>query len=67
MEEKNHEIVPQYFYTEKEMDKLSAYIKQQYGEFETEGITGSVLLIIFRECRSGDGSFSDLRRSRKRE
>ena len=35
MEEKNHENVPQYFYTEKEMDKLSAYIKQQYGEFET--------------------------------
>ena len=37
MEEKNHEIVPQYFYTEKEMDKLSAYIEQQYGKFETVG------------------------------
>ena len=37
MEEKNHEIVPQYFYTEKEMDKLSAYIELQYGKFETVG------------------------------
>ena len=34
MEKKSNEIVPQYYYTEKEMEKVSAYIKQQYGEFD---------------------------------
>lgn len=37
MDEKNNKTVPQYSYTEKEMDKISAYIEQQYGEFETVG------------------------------
>lgn len=31
------ETVPQYYYTEKEMDKVSAYIEQQYGESELVG------------------------------
>ena len=34
MEEKSNEIIPQYYYTEKEMEKVSAYIKKQYGEFD---------------------------------
>ena len=37
MEKERKENVPQYYYTEKEMDKISAYIEQQYGEFETVG------------------------------
>ena len=37
MDEKNNKTVPRYSYTEKEMDKISAYIEQQYGEFETVG------------------------------
>ena len=34
MEKERKENVPQYYYTEKEMDKVSAYIEQQYGEYE---------------------------------
>ena len=34
MEEKDNEIIPQYYYTEKEMDKVSEYIEQQYGAYE---------------------------------
>lgn len=37
MEEKNNEKVPQYYYSVKETDKLSAYIEQQYGKIETVG------------------------------
>ena len=37
MDDNNNKIVPQYYYTEKEMDKVSAYIEEQYGEFETVG------------------------------
>ena len=37
MEGKNNETVPQYYYTEKEMDKVSVYIEQQYGKFEEVG------------------------------
>ena len=33
----NSEIVPQYLYTAKELDRVSSYIEQQYGEFETVG------------------------------
>lgn len=33
-EKERKENVPQYYYTEKEMDKVSAYIEQQYGEYE---------------------------------
>lgn len=32
--EKINEIVPQYYYTDKEMDKVSSYIEQQYGAYE---------------------------------
>lgn len=34
MEEERKETVPQYYYTEKEWEKVSAYIEQQYGESE---------------------------------
>ena len=34
MEEKSDENIPQYLYTEKEMEKISDYITQQYGDFE---------------------------------
>ena len=34
MEEERKDTVPQYYYTEKEMDKVSAYIENQYGESE---------------------------------
>ena len=37
MEERNDEIIPQYYYTEKEMDKVSDYIELQYGAYETIG------------------------------
>ena len=37
MDDNNNKVVPQYYYTEKEMDKVSAYIEEQYGEFETVG------------------------------
>ena len=37
MEEKTKEMVPQYYYTVKEMDKVSAYIEQQYGESDLVG------------------------------
>lgn len=37
MEEERRETVPQYYYTEKEMDKVSVYIEQQYGESELVG------------------------------
>ena len=37
MEKERKENVPQYYYTEKEMDKVSAYIEQQYGESELVG------------------------------
>lgn len=31
MQEERNETVPQYYYTEKEWEKVSAYIDQQYG------------------------------------
>ena len=34
MTEKDNGNIPQYSYSEKEMDKVSEYIKQQYGEFD---------------------------------
>ena len=34
MEDERKDTVPQYYYTEKEMDKVSAYIENQYGESE---------------------------------
>ena len=37
MEEEKSEKVPQYYYTVKEMDKVSAYIEQQYGESDIVG------------------------------
>ena len=37
MEENNNNVVPQYYYTEKEMDKILAYIEKQYGESEVVG------------------------------
>ena len=37
MKEDNNEMVPLYSYTEKEMEKVSAYIEQQYGESELVG------------------------------
>ena len=37
MEEKSNEKCPQFLYTEKEIDKISEYIAQQYGEFEMVG------------------------------
>ena len=37
MEEDGKEAVTQYYYSEKEMDKVSDYIKQQYGEFDIVG------------------------------
>ncbi len=32
MQEENNETVPQYYYTEKEIEKVTAYIEQQYGK-----------------------------------
>ena len=37
MEEKSNEKCPQFLYTEKEIDIISEYIAQQYGEFEMVG------------------------------
>ena len=37
MEENKEEAVPQYYYSEKEMEKVSDYIKQQYGESDLVG------------------------------
>ena len=37
MQEETRETIPQYYYTEKEMDKVSAFIEQQYGESELVG------------------------------
>ncbi|MBR0117783.1 MAG: suppressor of fused domain protein [Prevotella sp.] len=34
MAEKDNDNIPQYSYSEEEMDKVSDYIKQQYGEFD---------------------------------
>lgn len=34
MAEKDNDNIPQYSYSEEEMDKVSEYIKQQYGEFD---------------------------------
>ncbi len=34
MNEDNKEVLPQYYYSEKEMDKVSAYIEQQYGAYD---------------------------------
>ena len=34
MQEERKETVPQYYYTIKEMEKVSDYIKQQYGDYE---------------------------------
>ena len=34
MQEENNETVPQYYYTEKEIEKVTAYIEQQYGKSE---------------------------------
>lgn len=34
MKEENREKELQYYYSEKEMDKVSAYIEQQYGDFD---------------------------------
>ena len=34
MAEKDNDNIPQYFYSVEEMDKVSEYIKQQYGEFD---------------------------------
>ena len=34
MEKDKNESIPQYYYSEKEMEKVSAYIKQQYGEYD---------------------------------
>ena len=34
MKEENKETIPQYYYTEKEMEKVSAYIELQYGGYE---------------------------------
>lgn len=34
MKEENKETIPQYYYTEKEMEKVSDYIERQYGEYE---------------------------------
>ena len=37
MEERSNEKIPMYSYTEKELDKVSAYIEQQFGESELVG------------------------------
>lgn len=37
MKEENREKELQYYYSEKEMDKVSAYIEQQYGDFDYVG------------------------------
>ena len=37
MEEGRKEAVPQYYYSEKELDKVSDYIEQQYGESDLVG------------------------------
>ena len=37
MEDNNNNVVPQYYYTEKETDKISAYIEEQYGKIEIVG------------------------------
>lgn len=34
MEEERKEIIPQYYYTDKELEKVSEYIIQQYGDYE---------------------------------
>ena len=34
MKEDNQETIPQYSYTEKELEKVSAYIERQYGDYE---------------------------------
>ena len=34
MEKDKNESLPQYYYSEKEIEKVSAYIEQQYGEFD---------------------------------
>ena len=34
MQEERNEVVPQYYYPEKEWNKVSDYIEQQYGEYE---------------------------------
>ena len=34
MTEDNQKVVPRYFYTGKEMEKVSDYIEQQYGEYD---------------------------------
>ena len=34
MAEKDNDNIPQYSYSVEEMDKVSEYIKQQYGEFD---------------------------------
>ena len=37
MDEKSNEKIPMYSYTEKELDKVSAYIEQQFGESDLVG------------------------------
>lgn len=34
MKEDHQETIPQYSYTEKELEKVSAYIERQYGDYE---------------------------------
>ena len=34
MQEERRETIPQFYYSDKELDKVSAYIEQQYGEYE---------------------------------
>ena len=37
MEKNNEETTPKYYYSEKEMDKVSNYIEQQYGKYDLVG------------------------------
>ena len=53
MEDERKETVPQYYYTEKEMDKVSAYIENQYAyTIKSSQSVGSIYTLSYAFLRA---------------